>query len=136
MTSERWRQVEQIYQAALQHPPTERSAFLESACGGDEPLRREVERLITANDRAGEFLASPAWQLARNGLAAGVKSVMRNSLPTAIGSRTSRTSRAYLRSMFNDFIAEAKSASRRLAAPRCAGLARARNCFTSRWTDV
>jgi serine/threonine protein kinase len=70
MTSDRWRRIEQLYEAALQCAPSERGAFLESACGGDEVLRHEVERLITANDAAGEFLGSPAWEVAPNGLAA------------------------------------------------------------------
>ena len=53
MTSERWRRSEQIYEEALQRLPTERPTFLESACAGDQTLRRDVERLIAANDRAG-----------------------------------------------------------------------------------
>ena len=64
MTSERWRRIERIYEDALQRPPAERTTFLESACAEDETLRREVARLLAANDRAGEFLNSPAWALA------------------------------------------------------------------------
>ena len=67
MTSERWRRIEQIYDAALQRAPGERGAFLDSACGEDEMLRREVERLLAANDQAGDFLASPAWEVAPAG---------------------------------------------------------------------
>jgi len=73
MMPERWRRIEQIYDAALQYAPSERSAFLESECKGDEGLRREVERLIVANDEAGDFLASPAWEVAPNGLLAATK---------------------------------------------------------------
>jgi serine/threonine-protein kinase len=69
MTSERWRRVEQLYDAALQRPPSERGAFLDAACGADENLRRDVERLIIANDKAGDFLASPAWEVAPEVLA-------------------------------------------------------------------
>ena len=39
MTSAQWRRIEQTYDAALERPPSERGAFLESACGGDEMLR-------------------------------------------------------------------------------------------------
>jgi len=68
MTSDRWRRIEEIYEAALQRAPSERRVFLESACGGDEMLRRDVERLITANDRAGDFLGVPAWEVAPEAL--------------------------------------------------------------------
>ena len=70
MTSERWRQIEQIYDAALQHASGERDRFLDAACRGDETLRREVERLIFANEQAGDFLGSPAWEAAPSGLVA------------------------------------------------------------------
>src|SRR5262245_48862518 len=83
MTSDRWRRIEQLYEAALQRAASERGAFLESACGGDEVLRREVERLITANDAAGDFLGSPAWDVAPNGLAA--TSLMHNREVSLVG---------------------------------------------------
>jgi serine/threonine protein kinase len=79
MTSERWRRIEQIYEDALQRIPSERGAFLESACGGDEMLRRDVERLIMANGEAGGFLASPAWELASGGLVAATMTHDRDS---------------------------------------------------------
>ena len=40
--------------------PADREAFLAAACGGDADLRREVEALLRAHDRAGPFLARPA----------------------------------------------------------------------------
>ena len=55
MTSARWRRIEEIYEAALQRVPVERAAFLASACGEDEQLRRNVERLIAADDRLETF---------------------------------------------------------------------------------
>jgi serine/threonine protein kinase/Tol biopolymer transport system component len=69
MTSARWRRIEEIYEAALQRAPGERGAFLDSECAGDEMLRRDVERLVTANENAEDFLASPAWDVAPSGLA-------------------------------------------------------------------
>ena len=71
MTSARWRRIEEIYEAALERVPVERDAFLASACGEDEQLRRDVERLIAANDQAGDFLASPAWDIAPSALVSG-----------------------------------------------------------------
>ena len=40
------------------------SAFLSDACGGDEDLRQEVESLLAAHDKAGEFIAVPAANVA------------------------------------------------------------------------
>src|SRR5262245_20531628 len=38
---------------------SERAAYLDRACGGDAALRRQVESLLAALDRAGDFLESP-----------------------------------------------------------------------------
>src|SRR5262249_38506256 len=37
-----------------------RGAYLEEACGPDQALRRRVEALLLAHDRAGSFLEAPA----------------------------------------------------------------------------
>ena len=60
MTSERWQQVEEVLQAALDRPPHERSSFLNEACSGDEGLRQEASSLIDAYDEAGDFIEEPA----------------------------------------------------------------------------
>jgi serine/threonine protein kinase len=39
--------------------PTERSAYLDRACGGDDALRARVEALLRAHAQAGSFLAAP-----------------------------------------------------------------------------
>ena len=70
MNAERWRRIEEIYYAALECAANERGAFLESACGGDETLRADVERLIAAQDKAGDFLVAPAWKVAASALVA------------------------------------------------------------------
>ena len=71
MTSDRWRRIEEIYDAALKCAANQRAQLLDGACAGDESLRRDVERLIAANDHAGSFLASPAWNLAPDALGRG-----------------------------------------------------------------
>jgi len=71
MTPERWRRIEEIYEAAQQRSPEKRAAFIASTCGEDELLRHDVERLVAANDQAGDFLASPAWEVAPSALVAG-----------------------------------------------------------------
>jgi WD40 repeat protein/serine/threonine protein kinase len=47
-----------IFLKALQKAaPEQRAAYLEEACGADEALRRNVERLLKAHVKAGDFLA-------------------------------------------------------------------------------
>jgi hypothetical protein len=48
-----------IFTQALQLPAGERAAFLDRACAGDEDLRRNVEALLRAHDRVGDFLETP-----------------------------------------------------------------------------
>jgi serine/threonine protein kinase len=69
MTPERWRQIERIYQQALDSDPSSRSAFLDGACGADGALRREVVSLLQAHDTDDPFLESPALELAARSLA-------------------------------------------------------------------
>ena len=61
MTPERWRQISTLYQAALDHTPGERAAFLNDACNGDSGLRRQVEVLIKENTGPDGILDKPAW---------------------------------------------------------------------------
>ena len=58
MTPERWRRIEDIYDAAMMRGEQERSAFLASACAGDETLRREVESLLAQRASAQGFLGA------------------------------------------------------------------------------
>jgi len=46
MSPERWQQVEQVFQSALELAPAEREAFLAKACGDDVELKQEVEALL------------------------------------------------------------------------------------------
>jgi serine/threonine protein kinase len=48
-----------LFAEALQLHASERSAFLEHACGDDVELRRRVEGLLLAHDSAGDFLEIP-----------------------------------------------------------------------------
>ena len=60
MTSDRWRQVEELCHAALARPYAERPAFLAAECAGDDALRREVESLLAQEARAAGFMSAPA----------------------------------------------------------------------------
>jgi TolB-like protein len=56
MTPARLQTIEEIYRAALDQEPDQISAFLDTACEGDEALRRKVEALLTSRQRAGSFI--------------------------------------------------------------------------------
>jgi hypothetical protein len=62
MNPERWRQIEQMCQEALDRESAERAAFLDRACAGDADLRREVESLVAQQSAANTFLEAPARQ--------------------------------------------------------------------------
>jgi serine/threonine protein kinase len=64
MTPGHWQRVKELFHAALERQPDRRSAFLQDACAGDEVLRREVESLIAAHEKAGSFADAPAYELA------------------------------------------------------------------------
>jgi serine/threonine-protein kinase len=59
---DRWRQIERLFLAALEHPKAERGAFLDAACGADKALRAGVLELLRADEEAGEFLERPLVQ--------------------------------------------------------------------------
>ena len=66
MTPERWSEVERVCHAALAHDPPERAALIAAACAGDAALRREVESLLAHEERAADFMSTPAldsWML-------------------------------------------------------------------------
>ena len=64
MNPERWKQVNDLFQSALERPPRERTAFLNEVCDNDDELRREVESLLGAHERAENFIESPAFEVA------------------------------------------------------------------------
>lgn len=49
MTTERWRQIEEIYQTAADLGSAERRAFLDRACASDPELRSAVDDLLGAD---------------------------------------------------------------------------------------
>ena len=64
MAPERWQQLKQIFQSALERNPAERSAFLNQACAGDPALRSEIESLISSHDQAGNSIEAMAAKAA------------------------------------------------------------------------
>ena len=61
MTPERWRQVEEIFQAALDLSPGERTRYVSEVCAEDSELKRDVEVLLSQYDSAGELLEEPIY---------------------------------------------------------------------------
>lgn len=45
MKPEHWRQVDQLFRAALERAPEEHATFISEACSGDVPLRSEAQAL-------------------------------------------------------------------------------------------
>src|SRR6059036_4265156 len=64
MTPARFQAIEEIFRAALDQKPDQISTFLETACGGDEVLRRKVEALLASRERAADFIETSAVGLA------------------------------------------------------------------------
>src|SRR5262249_18408942 len=61
MTPERFRQIRNLYEAALEQDSSRRVKFLEQACRGDDALFAELERLLAAHERTGGFLQDPLF---------------------------------------------------------------------------
>jgi len=56
MTPAQLQTVEEIFHAALDQEPDRVAAFLDTACEGDEILRRKVEALLASHERGGGFI--------------------------------------------------------------------------------
>jgi len=61
---DRWTAVKRIHQSALDKDASERAAFVDESCGGDETLRREVHSLLRYATEAESFLERPAADIA------------------------------------------------------------------------
>jgi len=64
MKPERWKQVNDLFQSAVERAPGERTTFLHEACHGDEGLRREVDSLLSSHERSENFIELPAFEAA------------------------------------------------------------------------
>ena len=66
MTPERWRRINDLFEAVCTLPRAERPAWLERCGADDSILQAEIERLIRADERADDFLETPAASTARD----------------------------------------------------------------------
>src|SRR6266542_992670 len=56
--------IEEIFYAALDQEPAQVAKFLDTACEGDDVLRRKVEALLSSHQRAGAFIETPVAGIA------------------------------------------------------------------------
>jgi len=73
-----------IFTEALERETaTERSAYLDAACAGDEAIRGRVEALLRSHDQAGTFLGKPVPERLGEGLAAEMAGDDTQTVPSA-----------------------------------------------------
>ncbi|MGA9510049.1 MAG: serine/threonine-protein kinase, partial [Candidatus Sulfotelmatobacter sp.] len=87
MEPERWQDVERIYHSALQCDGSQRSLFLEKACGEDRSLRVEVESLLRYAQRSEELFEAPALEVVARSLAEDLRTQERRRADKMIGAR-------------------------------------------------
>src|SRR6266705_1940360 len=69
MTPDHWKKIEELYHTAREREESQRVAFLNEACAGDEALRQEIESLLAEEKREAGFLESPALEIAAKEMA-------------------------------------------------------------------
>jgi serine/threonine-protein kinase len=57
-----WQKLKESFYAALDLPPGERSTYLEKLFANDPQSRAEIEALLQAHEKAGEFIEAPAFE--------------------------------------------------------------------------
>src|SRR4030095_7907069 len=62
MNPEQWRNIRELFEAALDRPADERATFVAQACAGDEELRQRVEAMLAADKRESLLIDRPAYQ--------------------------------------------------------------------------
>lgn len=80
MRAERFKQIDELFEAALERDVAVRAAFLDSACGGDDELRSELESLLVAHARSENFIEAPAMEVA-------AKAAARRAVTSEVGRR-------------------------------------------------
>ena len=75
MNPERFKQVRDVLEAALEKEPDERSRFLDEACSSDPELRAEVDSLIARQDEAEDYLEMRPYGSQLESRSAGVSSL-------------------------------------------------------------
>jgi serine/threonine protein kinase len=82
MSSDRWNKIEGLYHTALQLTESDRVAFLERQCDGDESLTLEVLSLLECAATMDSFMEEPLAELALN--------VLHSDRPALVGKSLAR----------------------------------------------
>src|SRR5438105_7745897 len=63
---ERGVRVKDLFEAAVDLDPNQRTALLDKECGGDEALRGELESLLKSDEQTDGFIEQPAFAIPRH----------------------------------------------------------------------
>ncbi|MGZ5003001.1 MAG: serine/threonine protein kinase, partial [Chthoniobacterales bacterium] len=63
---ERWARVKELFEAAVDLDPNQRTALLDKECGDDDALRSEIESLLKSDERTDGFIEQPAIAIPRD----------------------------------------------------------------------
>ncbi len=85
MSPERWKQIEEVYEAVRAQEPEQRAHCLHEHCGGDAALREEVESLLAQETRADRMLGAPAWERVSAEIAGRTASIAHLAPGTQLG---------------------------------------------------
>ena len=86
MTSERWLEIKAVVAGAMDTPPADRAQYLDTRCGSDSEMRREVESLLVVADDAGSIPGvRGAIDAAREHFLADADATLRAALERALG---------------------------------------------------
>jgi serine/threonine-protein kinase len=76
VTPERWKQVNELFHAALEQPADAREAYIQRSASSDADLQREVLSLLRSHRNSG-YLDRPAWAVAAD--------LLRDDEPSRVG---------------------------------------------------
>ena len=80
MDPNRWKQIDELVDAALEIPEAEREAFIAAKAAGDDDLKRAVTELIGAQSKTNEFLDESAMRIVAKAMAIDEPREKRESL--------------------------------------------------------
>src|SRR5260221_14309124 len=63
MDQVRWQKIEELFNAALARPVSERRNFLADACAGDDALSTEIASLLREEEQPNTFLSEATFTL-------------------------------------------------------------------------
>lgn len=72
MSPERWQQIEEIFQIALDMSPREQRDYVDKASGNDAELKSEVAKLLSQFEEASSFIEQPLYDQSQAGVLAAL----------------------------------------------------------------